>query len=279
MQHRIIAGVVSYNPDTARLLENISALKKQVAHILIVDNGSANFQEFSEVLPKDIIYIQNQSNKGIAAALRQIMEYAQDNKFDWVLSLDQDSVIEPGLVAEYLKHIAHSKTNDTAMYTCLIKDRNFHEAECETQQDATIEVPRCITSAALTSVAHYSKTPGYDAHLFIDGVDFDLCYSLRELGFKIVRINYLGLLHEVGKGENRKLFGKNLVVYHHSPFRFYYLSRNQIKLHNKHPELHPVSRTLKAEAKLLVRILFYEDSKWSKLKRYVKGIYHGLKSI
>lgn len=108
------------------------------------------------------------------------MEYASDNGYDWVLTLDQDSVLQPGIIDVYKKAIHRCK--QAGMFTCLIKDRNFVDENNEVQKRNISEVPYCITSGVLTSVVAYKQTSGYDKSFFIDGVDFDLCYSLREQG-------------------------------------------------------------------------------------------------
>ena len=45
---RICAGVVLYEPKKERLKENISAIKNDVEHIFLVDNGSKNISEIKE---------------------------------------------------------------------------------------------------------------------------------------------------------------------------------------------------------------------------------------
>ena len=272
----ILAGIVTYNPEIVRLRENVTALSKQVRSLLIVDNGSENSAEieqlFSKVENTDIRFIRNERNEGIAAALAQIMEWANENTYQWALTLDQDSVIEPGLVAEYLKIANDENYKNAAMLTCLIQDRNFKDEKYEIQDAAVIEVPYCITSAAFTNVEKYRETSGYDRNFFIDYVDFDLCYLLREAGYQILRINYNGLYHEVGHGENRQFLWKKIVVYHQKPFRIYYLTRNIVWMHEKHPETFGAMTMLRKLVALMIRILLYEDQKQEKLKSFWKGL-------
>lgn len=276
---QILAGVVTFNPNIKRFDENLSALTKQVKNILVLDNGSNNITEIKSQLKKyeidiDIIYFD--SNKGIATALSQIMDYAVEHDFKWLLSLDQDSVIEPYLVDYYLRVIDDERYSDAGMFTCLIKDRNFTDKKYETQEEAIIEVPYCITSAALTSVEKYKKIGGFDKDFFIDCVDFDLCYSLREHNYKIYRLNYIGLFHEVGHGENKKLLGKPIVIYHQKPFRIYYLARNTILMHKKHQKLFPVRITTNKLIVQFIKIVLYEDNKIVKLREYLAGLKEGL---
>ena len=104
----VLAGVVLYEPDTERLMENLNAVLPQVQRLLLVDNHSADFVRIREKVSERfgterLTWICLEENKGIAFALRTIMDYAAQEGFPWVLALDQDSVCRPGLVKEYLQ--------------------------------------------------------------------------------------------------------------------------------------------------------------------------------
>lgn len=87
---RILAGIVLYNPDIGRLIENYNAIVNQVDDVLIIDNGSDNYNDIDNYFnDKKVQIIRNYNNLGIATALSQIMEYASSNEFDWVLTLDR----------------------------------------------------------------------------------------------------------------------------------------------------------------------------------------------
>lgn len=271
-----IVGIVTYNPKIGRLSENITALSRQVSRLLVIDNGSGNYDEIellcSSIDGIAIHIIRNKKNEGIAAALAQIMEWADENSYKWVLTLDQDSVIEPELFAEYIKIANDDRYSDAAMFTCLIHDRNFEDEKYERQDAPVIEVPYCITSAAFTNVIMYKRTSGYDKSFFIDYVDFDMCYLLREAGYRILRINYNGLYHEVGHGENRRFLWKQIIVYHQKAFRIYYLARNIVWMHKKHPRTFGSVKMLKKLLALFMRIALYEDDRKEKLHMFWKGI-------
>lgn len=277
--NKILAGIVTFNPNIKRFAENLSALISQVQNILVLDNGSDNVSEIRAELAKyklEIDIICFDRNKGIAAALSQIMDYADAHGYQWLLSLDQDSVIKAGLADCYLRLVDDIQYSDAGIFTCLINDRNFKDEKYEIQKVEVIEVPYCISSAALTSVEKYKKTNGYDKNFFIDCVDFDLCYSLREHNYKIYRVNHIGLLHEVGHGENKRFLWKNIIVYHQPSFRIYYLARNTILMHKKHKKLFPFWTTMYKIAAQFVKIILYENNKIEKLRKYSAGLKAGL---
>ena len=93
----ILAAIVAFNPDPERLIENISAIRNQVDKVLIFNNGNPELLTFV----KDIQIIdRNGSNIGIASALNVLCQQAEEAGFEWILMLDQDSVVPPNLVED-----------------------------------------------------------------------------------------------------------------------------------------------------------------------------------
>lgn len=264
---KILAGIVVYKPDIKRLNENIAAVRQQVEEIVFFVNGQETYEQIQDL--QDITLIKSLKNVGIASALKGIMQYAMDHEFDWVLTLDQDSVCMEGVVQEYLKY---TDLPQVGMMTCNIVDRNFKNDSGFRDGQQYQEIKACITSGAFTSVKAYRYTDGYDEKMFIDAVDWDMCYNLKRYGYKIYRINYDGLLHEVGHGKNVKLFGKKYITYGESPLRNYYSARNTLYLAKKYPEYMSIVMTLIRELRAQLLILLYEDQKFKKLTARWRGI-------
>lgn len=270
----VLAGVVTFNPNIGRLKQCLNAIIDQITNLVIFDNGSSNIDDVRTTvkeISEDAVIIESKENKGIATALSEIMLFAKEQNYRWVLTLDQDSVLQGNIVDCYINTANNPKYSDAGMFTCLIKDRNFIDTKYEVQAQPVIEVEYCITSAAFTNTKKYFQTDGYDKYFFIDCVDFDICYSLIEHGFKIYRVNSIGILHEVGHGEQRSFLGRRIIVYHEKPQRLYYLTRNTIWLYKKHSSYKFV-RLIKKELAIFVRILLYEDNRRKKLKAFIRGI-------
>lgn len=275
-QHRIGAGIVTYNPDLKRLTENIDAILPQVMSLVIVDNGSENVEEICKLVEdkENVSVVWNEVNQGIARALNQIIGYAKDNNWEWVLTLDQDSVAMEGLIDNYLKYIDFEKIG---MMTCLFKDRNFgiqqeHEFSGEYRY-----TDRCITSGCLTNVDAVLESGGFDESMFIDYVDFDMCYTLTEHGYKIFQSSFRGVLHELGNSERKSFFGREVIVTNHSPARRYYYSRNLVYFIRKHKgHVNKIRYYIKLYGRLGV-VIVYEKNKYKKLKEGFRGIIDGYK--
>lgn len=102
----IVAGIVLYNPNIKRLLKNIESVYPQVEKIIVFDNGSDNYEKVVKYLQKfsNIIKISSSVNKGIAHALNEIAIKAKEMRYDWLLTLDQDTVIYKNLINTYTKY-------------------------------------------------------------------------------------------------------------------------------------------------------------------------------
>lgn len=274
-----IAGIVLYNPDIQRLHENIDGIINQVDLVILIDNGSRNLDEVQIMIKNysTIELICNNKNMGIARALNQIGEKAENLKADWFLTLDQDSVCQSGLISEYEKVINNP---DIAIVTCEIKDRNFDMIEANA--DKMVYISTCITSGSFMNTAIWKRLGGFDEKLFIDKVDTDYCFRAIHESYKIAKIHYYGLLHEVGYGTSNKSFGNIMAfkVFNHSAMRCYYITRNQIYFARKHSKQLGISRRLRYERTAWTRIvvyLFYEHNKLEKMKAWIKGLRDGYK--
>lgn len=263
---KTLAGITLYNPDINRLKENINGIYKQVDKLLFIDNASKNIDEVKKMIfdfgyekniEQDFFqFIYNQKNEGVAYALNEILDYANDNSYEWFLTLDQDSVSNPGLIDKYKKYI---RQDDVAMMTCCIKDRNF-ETDDKMEEDY-MYIERCITSAAFNNTKIIKELGGFDNELFIDSVDFDICATIIENGYKILKINYEGILHEVGHTKTIKIFGKTEYIYNHPPFRTYYFIRNAIIINNKHKSLNTLKNKLRVIKREMLMIIFQKNKK------------------
>ena len=152
-----LAGITLYEPDVHRLLENIDAVLPQVDKLICVDNGSKNIAEIKDRIHwkyPDVEIIENGENLGIARALNQMFEYAEAHVYDWVLTLDQDSVCPENLMEEYKKHL---EIKDVGVLSPKMVDRNF-EKEIETEKPYDY-IDKCINDNYLDDFEGYISLP------------------------------------------------------------------------------------------------------------------------
>lgn len=268
----IVAGIVLYNPVMERLQENIQAIKDQVDKLVLVDNGSMR-QEYAQWNENDnrIVIIRHAENMGIAVALNDILQYAYNNGYQWALTLDQDSVALPGMVA---KMSLYAKA-EIGIVCPLIKDRNFFHSSQEMDGGAK-ELDYCITSASLTNVTAWKKVGGFDNKMFIDWVDWDICIAMRKAGYKIIQTGDAVLLHELGtKAKCTHLLGHEILLLHRSPFRYYYVIRNRVYLGRKYPS-EGYCKQIWIAIKSILKVVLFEKNKKNNIVAMAKGLKDGL---
>lgn len=284
----IYAGIITYNPDLERLRQNIKAILPQVEKLIIVDNGSvSDIQKcVSDMELKNcddkICFILNKRNFGVAYALNQVMKYSYKNGASWVLTLDQDTVVYSDIIKMYNEFLSKTTDNSIASLTCLRLDVNYLE---NGQQDIAAKydkipysfVDNCITSGNLLSVKAWYNVKGFENKLFIDMVDDEFCYRLRANGYRIVRLNQYGYLHE--RGHNIltvNFFGKKKHIFAYDKKRKYYTARNIIYMCKKY-HFRIYNKYCVYLLKLIIGTLYYEKNKTESMMAYFRGMIDGIR--
>lgn len=241
-REKIAAGVVLFNPDN-RTLECLKCLKRQIERIYVFDNST---KPLNITLPDSVIYLSEGENKGIAYALNRIMERAKDDGFEWVLTMDQDSILPDGMIADFAKYLDHSELGIICPQV-VDKRRAYMVVQ---KNDSTAYIDMCITSASCTSIAAWEKVGRFDEWLFIDLVDNEYCKRLIESGYKILQLKKWVLDQEFGKIElkseqvqkfwikvSKFIHNQNFAKFGYkksvSPMRVYYTCRNIIYVNKK----------------------------------------------
>ena len=267
---KIAAGIVTYNPDINRLMKNLSAVIEQVGIVFIFDNGSKNIDEIEKAVFSSAILIKSQKNKGIAYALNRLFEKSAAEGYDWLLTLDQDSVCMPDLINNYRRFLSEADSITSLRY-----DVNYPTGDIEGLFEYRV-VDRCITSGNLVRISTWRRINGFNERLFIDMVDEDFSYRLRLSGGRIIQLGIIGFQHELGDGSRWFIFGKNVFIGNYSEFRKYYIARNMVYFIRKY---HPKGNNY-SYLKLIVlflHTLLKEPNKWARCKALICGSVDGFR--
>ena len=272
---RIYAGIVTFNPDIERLKQNINAISIQVDQVVVFDNGSDNQEKVADAIPT-VIIIKSNSNIGIAGALNRLIQWGAEKDYNWMISLDQDSICPENFVGNMTPYL--SVEGHIGIAAPVIVDRNIGVVGHNPEKSWS-EVRTCITSGSFNNIAAWRDIGGYDESMFIDSVDFEYCYRLRKSGYKVIQVSETQLSHELGESHKRRFAFWNVNVNGHSAFRKYYIARNNVYYPLKHRLwLHFVRGNLRNLWLLLV-ISLYEDDKKQKRSAVRKGWRDGVKAV
>ena len=255
---KICAGIVTYNPDIERLKSNINGIINQVDKVYIFDNDSNNISDIQSCAGefKSITVIDNKCNYGIAKALNEIFKLALENGYQWVLTLDQDTICPKDLMKKMSVYTA-----EIVGIVC--------PAVCYDQIDKYVvgvedsdEIEACMTSGSLTSVNAWAKVGGFNEQFFIDYVDNDFCMKLRIHKYKIIRVNTCIINHQLGEVK-KTIIGKKLI---HKPWRLFYMIRNNlIYIYRYKERIHTQKEWMKLFY-IIIYELSFSDEKKEKLK-------------
>lgn len=242
---RIAAGMVLFNPNNMnRFQHSIDSILKQVDKLYIFDNSK---KQISYKPSSKIIYKSEHENKGIAYALNQIMVMAKNDKYEWVVTMDQDSILPEGIIYDYEKHIDIDNKIAIICPQIIDKRRIYMEIKKEPEKEY---IKQCITSASCTSITAWEKIGGFDSWLFIDLVDNEFCKRLYVSNYKILRLNKWILDQEFGEiipksPKVQEFWIKMSKIFHNeniaklsyrkyvNPVRVYYTNRNIIYVNKK----------------------------------------------
>lgn len=226
MGRRNCVGIVLYNPDVKRLDESLSNIVPQVEIAVLVDNASVNTKEIEEIIAHydNVELIQNRDNLGIATALNQICTYALENHFEWVLTLDQDTICPVDIIESMLKY---TNTGSVGIL-CPAVDYEGLNLNSKTSKEELTEVYACMSSGSFTNIKAWKIVGGFCDDYFIDFVDNEFCMRLRLNHYKILRVNSCVMHHQLGMTRERSFLGVRRNVSVHDPIRFYYMTRNNL---------------------------------------------------
>ncbi len=221
---KICAGIVTFNPDIKRLNLNICNIINQVEKIFIVDNSSMNFDKWAPIMSNNphIFLIHNKENRGIAKALNQMCKEALINGYEWILTLDQDTVCSKNMIN---KMYPYTRIKDIGIVCPAVQYEGWKSKKSDEYRANYVKA--CMTSASLTRLNAWKQVGMFRDDYFIDYVDNEFCMKLRINQYKILRVNSCYINHQLGNTGNVNIFGLfNLEYSRHSPLRQYYMIRN-----------------------------------------------------
>lgn len=277
----VAAVIITYNVEND-FKERINKLKGKVDEIIVVDNDSkAETINMLKELEKEVTVIYLEDNKGIASALNKGIKYSIEKGYNWILTLDHDSIITDNMIKNMLtcyEGLNNELKEKVAMLVPVhVEEKEYQNGSNINEEKASnsyIEVLTEITSGALTKAEIYKNVGMYDEKLFIDLVDHDYCLSLNKKGFKIIQVNNATLIHNLGESVKKSVLGLKMIPTNHSPLRRYYMSRNRHYIWDKYKEDFP-SWVLTDKRRFItenLKIVLFEDNKIEKFKYIKKGI-------
>lgn len=244
LKSKVAAIVVLYNPNVPTLVRLLESVRGQVSYIIIVDNSTQHDikKKVVEMIPNNSIYTDLKGNMGIAGAQNKGIEIAKTISAEFVLFLDQDSVLPNNMVSDLMTvykdlvtnghkvatvgpSFLDEKTNELAK---VIRHRKLNvERIIPDQSKYFVNADYIISSGSLVPMDVLDNIGVMDEQLFIDWVDIEWCIRAKQFGYKCYVAPQIIMRHCIG--DDFVSMGKTKVNLH-TDFRHYFIVRNSIYL-------------------------------------------------
>jgi rhamnosyltransferase len=270
-----LAGIVTLYYPGPEVIDHILSYLTELDYLYIFDNSEkpdSNIQKQLASLP-NIQYISYKKNMGISYVLNYALKKSQLAGYEFLLTMDQDSSFPNGTLGQYKRDILkyeHLNPSTVGMY-CVYYTGSV---EPNNKIDKIRNVDIAITSGSILPVNLAVQCGGFDENLFIDEVDSEYCYRVKQKGLKIVEFPRITLNHSLGNPTKHCIFGYCFTTCNHNALRRYYITRNKIYVAKRYPQIR--WRYIKSIIREDIFILLGEKNKTSKIYMSLKGLIDGI---
>lgn len=225
----VCAVVIAYFPDKdfeARL----QTVLPQVARLVVVDNTPEAYSLSPEIFAAwgtRLHYIANHTNRGVAAALNQGIEYAHQQECPWLLTLDQDTRCYSNMVTTLGDVYRDCYPKPAVIGSNYFDPLNNRFKEKVDGLKLWLEQKTVITSGCIVNVDVGRRLLGFREDYFIDQLDHEFCLRVRSHGYLVVMSRRPTMAHSVGISGGARLPFLGLLP-NHPPIRKYYIARNTL---------------------------------------------------
>lgn len=284
---RIIAVVPTFHPDDG-VGERLLALADQVDRVVVVDDGSGSTADrlLDDIAAHGIIVERLDRNSGIAAALNRGVRTALAEGADYVVNVDQDTDLPVDYVATALSLFAQANPVTRLGVVCVDAVNGAPALPTWVSPEGFGLVPEAIQTGFVISRECLETAGLFDERLVIDCVDTEYCLRVRDHGFRIAVAKGTNIGHSIGQRAELRPFGFPLrhasgrmaTYQYHSPFRRYYIARNNIDLMLRNVRKRPrwVLSVLKREMGGMIVSMVSGPKRIAQVLAITTGTIHGL---
>ena len=271
---RVIAVVPTFHPDDG-VVGRLRDLARQVDRVIVVDDGSGRSADaaLADAAASGIEVHRLERNSGIAAALYTGVRVALDDGADYVGNALR--IVARANAVTRLGIVAVDAVNGAPALPTWVSPEGFGL------------VPEAIQTGFVISRECLEHGGLFDERLVIDCVDTEYCLRVRDRGFRIAVAKGTDIRHSIGRRAELRPFGIPLrhresgriaTYQYHSPFRRYYIARNNIDLILRNVARRPrwVGAVLRREMGGMIVSMVSGPQRIAQVLAITTGTVHGL---
>jgi len=259
------AVVILYHPEKC-VIDNIDSYINSVKTLYIVDNSMREHTLLKKLKRyENVKIIHSGSNVGVAQGLNIALDQAYDEGLPWLMTFDQDTSFKEGDMDRFIINLKRIETKKVAIISPLHNEKFIQS----NQKNTFVEQEYVMTSANVVNVPIAKQLGGYDTNLFIDEVDHEFCFRLKEKGYRVLQDTSIAVNHILGTPYKHR---SKVTLYESS--RLYYMIRNYLYLKN----LYGTKQTLFFQRRdrylctFFIRQILYGKHRIKNVKFLFKGI-------
>lgn len=273
MSKRILAIVVTYHPDKELLEKNISVFINDVDKVLIWENTQDNQKRQYRISNHPKIEYCGDGVNSISHALNYAWKYADTCGYDFLLTMDQDSVFVN--FSHYLEYTICNTQAPQGIWIPLAVTGENKPVVREKGKDIK-EVFFGNTSGMLLRVSIIDRIGGWNETFAIDGVDCEFCFYANRVGMKIYAFLNVFLHHQLGEYKKVRFLNRTFELRNYSPTRYYSIYKNHVLLMRQFPEQKQFIDTCKSYWGGMIKWIFlFEEQRFKKMYYIFRGILEG----
>jgi rhamnosyltransferase len=274
--NKLLSGcVILYNPKVF-VFKNIESYLGHLDILYVIDNSEiidVQFANTLKLISSKIVYVPQSKNVGIASALNIAARLAINSKYNWLLTMDQDSYFYDG---EFFDIWLIDIGNDGKIGLLAASYTDKYDQWQRVYSNNFNEIHFAITSGNIINLEAWSFTKGFEDKLFIDEVDHDYCLKLRKYKYKILTSKKILMGHMIGEFHEMesKAIGEKKKLILHNPSRYYYMSRNVLYVCKRYffTDVKFVLSRFYYLIKMLGKMILIYPEKLTYLKFFLRGV-------
>jgi GT2 family glycosyltransferase len=242
---RVFIIILNWNglEDTLECLASLASLDYPAYDVVVVDNGSTDgsVRAIRACFPL-VMVIENEENLGFVGGNNVGLRYALDSGADYVLLLNNDTVIDPRFLTELVRVTEADERIGIASPVIFYYDapdeiwtagaaidwatgstQRLRAGEAAREDETYFDVDFVSGCALLAKREVVEKTGFLDSDFFLYYEEADWCVRARNEGFCIVCVPEARIWHKVSRSVGVS-----------SPVISYYMARNALLFLRKH---------------------------------------------